>query len=161
MLMVHLLRHAKPSPPAERDADTPLSEQGLADSAALVARLGTLGISRIVSSPYRRALETVRPFASHAGIPIETDPCLCERYMPTADGPEQHIERVRLSFGDAEYAPPGGETFREVAERASACLRQRVAETLTGLLLVRHGQCLTLMLGCVSGAGCRRRPSSS
>jgi 2,3-bisphosphoglycerate-dependent phosphoglycerate mutase len=66
--------------------------------------------------------------------------------MPFASSPEEHIDRIRMSFNDPEFALIGGESFREAAARALACLRQLIQETPSGLLLVGHGQCLTLIL---------------
>ena len=146
MTTLYLLRHARPSPPNEKDPDTPLSAQGIADAKALIKPLRSLNISRIVSSPLRRALQTVEPFAAWAGIPVETDPRLRERVMPLAMSPEDHIERVRISFDNLEYAAPDGESFGQTADRALMCLQQYATETTSGLLLVGHGQCLTLIL---------------
>ena len=151
MIKLHLLRHARPAPPLVQTADVPLAESGLAQAKAIVPILASLGIQRIVSSPYRRALETVQPYAIHAGIEIEIDARLREREMPFAESPHAHIERVRSSFADAAYAPEGGETFRETTARALMCLRQVAKETRSGLLLVGHGQCLTLILRTASG----------
>ncbi|HEX7036075.1 MAG TPA: histidine phosphatase family protein [Pseudomonadales bacterium] len=146
MRTFYLLRHAQPMPPNGEDPDTALSERGVADARSLIEPLRALGISRIVSSPLRRAQQTVEPFAACAGIPVETDPRLREREMPLADSPEEHRERVRRSFDDIDYAPPGGESFRQTTDRALVCVRQYSAETASGLLLVGHGQCLTLIL---------------
>jgi 2,3-bisphosphoglycerate-dependent phosphoglycerate mutase len=145
MAVLHLLRHARPSPPREKEPDTPLSEQGIADAKALIEPLRSLNVSRIVSSPLRRALQTVEPFAKQTGLPVETDPRLREREMPLAKSPEEHIERVRVSFDDSDYAPPGGESFRQTADRALMCLQRYATETPSGLLLVGHGLCLTLI----------------
>ena len=145
MITLHLLRHAKPSPP-QGTMDVALSETGRADATAIVPVLRSLGVRRIVSSPYRRAIETARPFAETAGIELETDARLREREMPLADGPDEHIQRVRASFDDSDFAPDGGESFNEAAARALGCLRQLVKETPSGLLLVGHGQCLTVVL---------------
>jgi len=153
MNTVHLLRHAKPLPP-DGTTDVSLSEAGRSNAVAIVPILGSLGIRRIVSSPYKRALETVQPFAACAcnekGTAVDTmleiDARLRERDMPLAEGPEHHIEQVRISFGDADFAPEGGESFRQTSARALSCLRGLLKETPAGLLLVGHGQCLTLIL---------------
>lgn len=149
MKTVHLLRHARPLPP-DGTTDVSLSEAGRSNAVAIVPILGSLGIRRIISSPYKRALETVQPFAAgicnEIGAELQIDARLRERDMPLAESPEHHIEQVRISFGDADFAPEGGESFRQTSARALSCLRGLLKETPAGLLLVGHGQCLTLIL---------------
>ncbi|MFP6836688.1 MAG: histidine phosphatase family protein [Pseudomonadales bacterium] len=140
MARVHLFRHARPAPPLVQTSDVPLSTAGLADAKAIVPMFSSLGIRRIVNNPYRRARETVLPFAEHVGIDIELDARLREREMPLAENPQRHVEHVRISFGDPDDSPDSGETFRETEARALTCLRHLATETLSGLLLVEHGQ---------------------
>jgi 2,3-bisphosphoglycerate-dependent phosphoglycerate mutase len=91
-------------------------------------------------------LETVQPYAEVAGIAVETDVRLRERDMPAAESREDHIAKVRRSFDDPDFSEPEGESFRDTSNRALLCLRQLVRETPSGLLLVGHGQCMTLLL---------------
>lgn len=150
MTTLHLLRHAQPLPPTQPTSDVALSKAGTADARAIEPILQSLNIQRIVSSPYRRAKETVQPFAVEAGIRVETDVRLRERDMPLAENPKTHVEHVRLSFADADYRPGSGETFRETTVRAMECVQQLLEETPSGLLLVGHGQCLTLVLSAMN-----------
>ena len=151
-MKVHLLRHARPQPPTVATAEVALSAQGLADAERIVSLLASLDIRRIVSSPYRRAIETVEPFAASTDIVIERDERLRERVMPLAESPEMHFKIVRASFEDSSYAPESGETFKETTERVLDCLRELVLDTPSGLLLVGHGQCLTQLLKAGDGA---------
>jgi 8-oxo-dGTP diphosphatase len=73
---IYLVRHAK----AERrstwhgdDALRPLSEDGRWQSDQLTARLETVATGRLVSSPARRCVETLRPLATRLGRGVETD----------------------------------------------------------------------------------------
>jgi len=77
---VLLLRHARAGERAAWTGDDrlrPLDERGLRQALAL-RELAQRAIGRIVSSPYRRCVETVEPLAEALGIPIELDDRLAE-----------------------------------------------------------------------------------
>lgn len=60
------------------DADRPLTAKGIGQAALLVPRLVEAKPSRVLSSPYLRCVETVRPVASTAGLRVEEEPDLAE-----------------------------------------------------------------------------------
>ena len=69
-----LLRHAWAGDSARwqgDDRERPLDERGRAQAEALVAGLASYRIDAIVTSPYRRCVETVRPFADAGGPVVE------------------------------------------------------------------------------------------
>ena len=79
-MSVLLLRHARAGERAAWTGDDrlrPLDERGLRQALAL-RELAQRAIGRIVSSPYRRCVETVEPLAEALGIPIELDDRLAE-----------------------------------------------------------------------------------
>lgn len=59
---VYVLRHAQPLSGYEPNRLRPLTDAGHAQARALVPYLQTLSIDRVYGSPYRRALDTVRPY---------------------------------------------------------------------------------------------------
>lgn len=74
-----LVRHALPlrSEPGE-GSDPRLSDEGAAQAARLPDALARFPITRLVSSPQVRAIETGRPLADKLGLPIEVDDRLAE-----------------------------------------------------------------------------------
>ena len=79
-MSVLLLRHARAGERAAWTGDDrlrQLDERGLRQALAL-RELAQRAIGRIVSSPYRRCVETVEPLAEALGIPIELDDRLAE-----------------------------------------------------------------------------------
>lgn len=56
----------------------PLDRRGRLQAAALVELLRPLGVSRVVSSPYVRCIETVQPLAAALGLRLEPDHRLAE-----------------------------------------------------------------------------------
>jgi phosphohistidine phosphatase SixA len=80
----HLVRHAKAGS-RERwtapDRDRPLTDPGRAQAAALAETLAP-GTRRVLSSPYRRCVETVAPLAEALGLRVEEDDRLAEGADP-------------------------------------------------------------------------------
>jgi phosphohistidine phosphatase SixA len=69
-----LVRHASAGERAAwegDDRDRPLDERGRRDASELVARLESLRIEAILTSPYRRCLETVGPLARARLLEVE------------------------------------------------------------------------------------------
>ncbi|MGA9610310.1 MAG: histidine phosphatase family protein, partial [Mycobacterium sp.] len=69
-----LVRHALPlrSEPGQ-GADPDLSHEGRAQVARLPDALARFPITRVVSSPQRRSLQTAEPVAAARGLPVEID----------------------------------------------------------------------------------------
>jgi phosphohistidine phosphatase SixA len=69
-----LVRHATAGDPKAwvgDDRARPVDERGLAQAAALVAMLEPYAFERILTSPYRRCVETVQPLAESRRLPLE------------------------------------------------------------------------------------------
>ena len=76
-----LVRHAHALSRAEWDGDDrdrQLSQRGYRQAAGLVAVLTELGPARLLSSPYLRCLDTLRPLGDALGCPVEIDDRLAE-----------------------------------------------------------------------------------
>ena len=109
--------------------DLELDETGLAQAAAVARALGDERVSRIVSSPLKRAIQTAQPLADVCGVSIETDPELTDidfgrwQGMPVEDVAAEYPEL----FAQWEQTPeavrfPDGEVLDEAADRAFASL---------------------------------------
>lgn len=71
----------------------PLTPRGYAQADVLVDVLEPYGVTRILSSPYVRCVETVEPLAAKLGLPVETVDALAEgagddaaRLVPAMEG---------------------------------------------------------------------------
>lgn len=127
--MLYLLRHADSiSSPDRPESDWPLTETGRAQAEALVDRLSDCRIDALYSSPYRRAVATVRPLAEARDLPIRTDDRLRELEL-TDQWLDNHLEALRRVWDDFDLVLPGGES--------SAECQHRVAEAV-GDLRARH-----------------------
>jgi 8-oxo-dGTP diphosphatase len=76
-----LVRHASAGSRTEwegDDSERPLDERGVEQARRLVERLADLPVERILTSPYRRCVETVEPLAAARGLDAELCPELGE-----------------------------------------------------------------------------------
>jgi 8-oxo-dGTP diphosphatase len=74
--VLYLVRHAKAGSRHAWEGDDrerPLVPAGEAQARALAARLAPLAVGRLVSSPYRRCVQTLEPLAAAAALTVETD----------------------------------------------------------------------------------------
>jgi 8-oxo-dGTP diphosphatase len=80
-MIVYLVRHARAGQRAEWVGDDrlrPLDARGRRQADALVTQLAGWELTRIVSSPYVRCVETVMPLAEARGLTVEPDDALAE-----------------------------------------------------------------------------------
>ncbi|WP_328774584.1 histidine phosphatase family protein [Deinococcus aquaedulcis] len=137
-----LVRHAKA---AGQAPDAPLTPEGRAGAQALAEHLAPLGVTRIVSSPWGRAVGTAQPLAGTLGLDIHTDPRLTERVL-TARPVGWWKSALRLSFRLPLLRFPGGESGRRAGARVHAALAE--ARDPEGVcVVVTHGNLLALALG--------------
>ena len=81
MTRVHLVRHAKAKNRAEwtePDDVRPLTKRGSREAVALAERLRSEELARLVSSPFRRCVQTFEPLAQALDLAIETTDLLAE-----------------------------------------------------------------------------------
>ncbi|SDD76873.1 histidine phosphatase family protein [Belnapia rosea] len=83
--------------------DPKLTELGHQQAEAAAEALAGERISRIIASPYTRALQTAAPIARRRGLPILVNPTVRERYAFTCDIGSPRTELV-LAFPDLDLA---------------------------------------------------------
>jgi glucosyl-3-phosphoglycerate phosphatase len=83
--------------------DPVLTEEGRAQAHAAAATLGAQDLRRLVTSPYRRALETAEIIADALRLPVTVDPTVGERAAFSCDFGSAPVELARRwpawSFG--------------------------------------------------------------
>ena len=72
-MKVYFVRHAEPNYENHDDLTRELTEQGRNDALLVTEFLKDKEIGAVWSSPYHRAIDTVKDFADKAGLTIETD----------------------------------------------------------------------------------------
>jgi len=144
---IFLVRHCKAS---GQEPEAPLTAEGLKQAARLAAFFAERAVERIVSSPFRRAVDTIRPFADRSGIAIETDARLSERVLSTEPLPDW-MERLKASFDEPDLKLPGGESSREAAERGIAVIEACWRRPESSVVAVTHGNLMALILSACGG----------
>ena len=140
--IIYLVRHAKATGQA---ADAPLTSEGADQAEALAEFLLEAQIGRIVSSPFARALKTIKPLSIRLNIEIKLDERLIEAALSTIDYSDWH-SKLRETFSDFELSFEGGESSRAAAERAIAAVNDALLLDTAPVVVVTHGRLLTLIL---------------
>ncbi|MEL6640375.1 MAG: histidine phosphatase family protein [Pseudomonadota bacterium] len=117
-MKAYLIRHAKSS---GQPREAPLSQEGYAKAEALVPVLKALEAGPIFSSPYRRAMETLAPYAKAVGQDITPIEDLRERLLSPVPLPDWQ-DHIRASFKDPDHRAEGGESQRDMMRRWTAAL---------------------------------------
>ena len=123
-----IIRHALPlrSEPGQ-GSDPHLSEDGIEQAKRLPEALARFPISRLVSSPQRRAIQTAQPVAEALGLQIDIDDRLAEydyelsHYVPIEEASEEDVQRL------IDGHLPGGVDEAAFIERVTAGVADIVA----------------------------------
>jgi broad specificity phosphatase PhoE len=140
-------------------SDVPLTAKGWEQAAALGPRLGR--VSRLLSSPLRRALDTAG--ALGLSVPLEVDDRWVEvdygehEGRALGDVPSEVWRRWRRDPG---YRPEGGESLAEVGERVRAACEELLASPGSAgrseegdVVVVSHVSPIKAAVGWALGAG--------
>jgi 2,3-bisphosphoglycerate-dependent phosphoglycerate mutase len=123
-----------------------LSDAGRRQAERVADFLDRQDVSAIFSSPYSRAIETVKPFAGRRGLAIHIDPDLRERHL--SSGPlDDFTASLEATWRDFDLAHGGGESSRVAQGRVSQAIR-RIAASTGGrdVVISTHGNALALFL---------------
>lgn len=93
------------------DDDRPLDEAGRRQAEALADVLAPFGLSRLISSPARRCVETLEPLARRTGLRVQPD----EGLRP--DGGPTVLTRLAAGLGDGTVACTHGEVMEALLDR--------------------------------------------
>src|SRR5918997_2541703 len=133
MTRILLVRHGQSQGNAEGrfggHSATPLSELGRAQAEAVARTLAAEGVTAIYSSDLLRAVETARPLARALGLEVNCSDAFRERSVGRMEGltfeeaaaqfPEEYAALLRRDF---EHVLQGGESYRQMLDRASRAL---------------------------------------
>lgn len=125
--------------------DTELTEVGWNQARFAVPALARFAPDLVVASDLRRATDTATVFTEGMGVPLRVD----KRLRETCLGQWQGLTGAEVDKdwpgyrrrwrGDATWAPPGGESRVDVADRAFEVVEDLEREELDTVLLAAHG----------------------
>lgn len=123
MTTVYFVRHAEPNYENHDDLTRELSSRGLEDRKLVTRFLNTKGIDVVLSSPYKRAVDTVKDFADANGLGIIVIEDLRERCVGN-EWIDDFNGFCQKQWGDFGYKLLDGENLREVQDRNITALRR-------------------------------------
>ncbi len=140
---VLLIRHGQSKGNAERrfggHTATPLSSRGRNQAQKTAHTLKSESLTAIYSSDLARAMETAEPLSKLTGLPIHATTAFRERSVGIMEGltfeeaaqqhPEQYAALLRRDF---EQVLTGGESYRQLLDRARQKLDQIIEENRGG-----------------------------
>ena len=122
MTTVYFVRHAEPNYENHDELTRELSAKGLQDRRLVTDFLRSKEIDVVLSSPYKRAVDTVSDFAQKRSLEIQ----LFEGFRERRVGGGEWIGNFDLfcqrQWSDFSFKLPGGESLHEVQARNIAAL---------------------------------------
>lgn len=146
MTTVYFVRHAQPNYDNHDDLSRELTPKGLRDRELVTQFLMDKRIDAVLSSPYKRAVDTVAGFAEAAHLEIETVEDFRERRVDSgwiAD----FEEFCRRQWADFDYKLSDGETLNEVQRRNIRALNAVLARyDGKNIVIGSHGTALSVVI---------------
>lgn len=146
MTNIYFVRHAEPNYDNHDDLTRELSPKGRKDSALVTEFFADKQVDVVLSSPYKRAVDTVAQVASLHGLPITTISDFRERKVDSC-WIDDFDAFTRRQWEDFNYKLSDGEALAEVQKRNIAALRE-VIEQHKGKTVVigSHGTALSTVI---------------
>lgn len=134
---VYYVRHAEPDFDDQDDYTRALSAKGMVDRKLVTQYLADKKIDVVVSSPFKRAIDTIKDFADLAGLDISFVNDFRERKVDSG-WIEDFDTFTQRQWRDFSFKLPDGESLQEVQERNIAALK-RLMEEYRGKKIVIGG----------------------
>ncbi|WP_223700618.1 histidine phosphatase family protein [Sutcliffiella deserti] len=139
---IYVIRHCE----AEgQSSDAQLTEKGFIQANELADFLSKIKIDRVISSPYLRAIQTIKPFAKSQKIEIEMDNRLTERVLSSTFFPDW-MNKLEATFNDMKLKYKGGESSNEAMIRIVKVVNEIMASDFENTIIVAHGGIISLLL---------------
>lgn len=142
MKNIYMIRHCA----AEgQEPEAPLTDKGIQQALDLAAFFEKRKVDRIISSPFKRAIQTIQPLASQRDIVIEINHQLSERVLSTRNMPDWY-DKLRETYVNFDLKYEGGESSREAANRVIEVVDEVLKSDAENTIIVTHGGLLSLLL---------------
>ena len=150
MKTVYLVRHGEITQFSPRrfvgQTDLPLTDLGRGQMEAVARFLTGRGVTRLVSSPLSRCVQSAEIIGTALGLAAESVADL--REIALGDWEGLTVDHVRERFPGryeargrnlAGFRPPGGESFADLQRRAWPAFEAVVSDCADPLVIVAHG----------------------
>lgn len=139
---LYIVRHCK----AEgQEAEAHLTSEGYHQAQQLSLWLGKYTIDYMMSSPYVRAIQTVKPYAEIMNKTIVVDDRLSERIL-SKDNRSDWLQCLERTFQEPDLCFSGGESSRQATERIVAVIKELLLLGHASNLVVAHSNIISLLL---------------
>ena len=146
MTTVYFVRHAEPNYENHDDMSRELSSKGLKDRKLVTDFLMDKQIDVVLSSPYKRAVDTVRDFAETKGMDIITIDEFKERRVDSG-WIEDFNSFCKKQWEDFSYKLSDGECLEEVQSRNIFALNKVLTDYKDKNIVVgSHGTALSTII---------------
>lgn len=130
-----------------QESDAPLTEEGCRQAQKLAHFLKRYNFNILLSSPFKRAIDTIKPYAELTHNEIKTDKRLAERVLSTQTDPNWdwkfHLERT---YKEEHLKFPGGESSFEAKQRIHSLIKELEDAGHHSVLLVTHGNLMSMLI---------------
>ena len=145
MTTIYFVRHAEPNYANHNDETRELSAKGLEDRKLVSEYLKDKHIDIVLSSPYKRAIDTVKHFADNNNHTVKIIDDFRERKVDV--WMDDFNAFCKRQWDDFSYKLPGGEALCEVQERNIRALKQVLKEYKDKAIVVgSHGTALCTII---------------
>ncbi|MBJ8103145.1 MULTISPECIES: histidine phosphatase family protein [Bacillus cereus group] len=147
MTTVYFVRHAHSTyTKTKEERERPLSEKGHCDAENVTRLLKDKHIDAVISSPYKRAIQTVQGIANTYNLSIQLEEDLRERLLskePVTD----FNDAIQKVWEDWTFAYEGGESSNIAQRRAVICM-QNILGKYKGknIVIGTHGNIMVLLM---------------
>lgn len=145
MTHIYFIRHAH-STYTKEERERPLSEKGWEGANTVTNLLKDEEIDVVLSSPYKRAIQTVEGVAEHFELPIIIEEDLRERLL-SVKPLENFQEGITKAWENPTFSFPGGESNTDAQKRGVACMKN-ILEQYEGkyVAIGTHGNIMVLIM---------------
>ncbi|WP_033826813.1 histidine phosphatase family protein [Bacillus andreraoultii] len=142
MKNIYVIRHCEAvgQPP-----EAQLTDRGYKQALELSELFFDVKIDRIISSPYKRAIDSIQPLAKQLDIKIEINRQLTERVLSTKNLTDW-LEKLRETFDNIDLKFDGGESSQEAMKRIVGVVEEVFKGGNENTIIVTHGNIMSLLL---------------
>ncbi len=146
---IYMIRHAKSPFVVGQERTRELSTQGLIDAKKVADIMDNKKIDLIVSSPYKRAIQTIEEIATNKDIEIIVYEELRERQLKGAFKltEDEIYQAIKTSFEDIDFHLTDGESIRDVQNRAIPVIKNLLNNYEGKTIIIgTHGNVMTIIM---------------
>ena len=146
---IYMIRHAKSPVVGGQELTRELSTQGLIDAKKVADIMDNKKIDLIVSSPYKRAIQTIEEIATNKDIEIIVYEELRERQLKGAFKltEDEIYQAIKTSFEDIDFHLTDGESIRDVQNRAMPVIKNLLNNYEGKTIIIgTHGNVMTIIM---------------